>query len=142
RSESTLLTHPEHSSDSNPHSVIRAANLSSKTCRAWPERESRSGSLSVPRSRSPGHEEEHYGPRTPPSSQNDPFRRGLDHTPFFVRLWRSAGGYAAVGVGAPGGPAAPPPRRSRSGVGASRHRSVASCERAAWSRSRGSVARG
>ena len=59
--------------------MIRAAISSRKTLRARSVRESWSGTLAVPCSRCPGHEEEHYGPGAPPSSQNDHFRSGLDH---------------------------------------------------------------
>src|SRR5699024_1982613 len=142
RSEATPQTYADQFPESNPCGVIRAAILTRKTCRAWSEPTSRSGSLSVPRSRSPGHEEEHYGPRTPPSSQNGPFPRGLDHIVVSVHPWRSARGYAAVAVGAPGAPPVPSSRDWRSRVGARRHRTVASCDRVAWSGSRGSLARG
>src|SRR5699024_7577898 len=105
--EATALSDADQLPESHPHGVLPAATLTRKAGRAWSEAASRSGSLSVPRSRSPGHDEEHYGPRTPPSSQNDPFPRGLDHIAVSVHPWRAARGYAAVAVGAPGPPPVP-----------------------------------
>ncbi len=80
RSEATPLTYAAQFSESNRCGVIRAAILSRKIWHAWPVRDSRSGSMSVLRSRCPGHEEEHYGPCAPPSSQNGLFRSGLGHS--------------------------------------------------------------
>jgi hypothetical protein len=71
--------------------VIRAAILLEEPSIPRSGPDSLPRPLADPLSRSPGHEEEHYGDPSTPSSQNDPFRRGLDHIAEIAPRWRPVG---------------------------------------------------